>query len=154
MLPDCWTWLLQYCPWIGLSMLASRLLSRRPAAIKRTLPVASDYICPACQRARSRFSTTAPHSKQTSSPFRTRLRIALANTRIQWKPIPVGLGIAFLGAVQFYRVQERQRRKKEEQDEIDEEQHREGESKGRPKKRKRIRPSGPWYIEPPSLQRP
>lgn len=59
----------------------------------------------------------------------------------------MGLGIGFLGAVQFYRVRKREkRRQQEEADALDvEETHNnEGEHTGRPKKRKRIRPSGPW----------
>jgi len=57
----------------------------------------------------------------------------------------VALGIGFLGGVQFYRIQQREKRRKEEEDEeariVDEER---GDSRVRPKRRKRIRPSGPW----------
>lgn len=118
----------------------------RGFAIRSSLPLeqsswkAIDYICPICQK--PRLSTSAFRGKQ-DEPFRTRLRTAWRNTRVEkFRPIPVGLGIAFLGAVQFYRVNEREkRRRQEEQDALDEEEQRHG----RPKKRKRIRPSGPWY---------
>ena len=85
------------------------------------------------------FSTTRhlrdQHHKQS---FNHRLRSAWNGTKIQWKPIPVGLGIAFLGGLQFYRVQAREQERLEQEDkQLDQE--------GRPKKRERIRPSGPWY---------
>src|SRR4051794_22946429 len=33
---------------------------------------------------------------------------AWRSTRIEWKPIPIALGIAFLGAFQLYRIQRRE----------------------------------------------
>ena len=62
---------------------------------------------------------------------------ALKRTKIEWKPIPVALGIGFLGVYQFYRIQRRQKYTQAGEDEATE-------SHGRPKKRERIRPSGPW----------
>ena len=59
----------------------------------------------------------------------------------------MALGVGFLGGVQFYRVQQRENRRLEEEHEearLAEEQDKDGESKTRPKKRKRIKPSGPW----------
>jgi phosphatidylserine decarboxylase len=78
------------------------------------------------------------HRKES---FRSRLNEALKNTKIEWKPIPVALGVSFLGAWQFYRVQ---RREKHTQRELDEAQ--ELDPSGKPKKRERIRPSGPWCV--------
>ncbi len=94
-----------------------------------------------------RLATTARLHKDGSSgdegSFRSRLQAALRRTKIEWKPIPVGLGIAFLGAVQFYRIREREKRRQAEEDEA--EAHQEGEQGSIiPRKRKRIRPSGPW----------
>lgn len=66
--------------------------------------------------------------------FSQRLGEALRNTKIQWYQIPVGLGIGFLGLVQFYKVSAREQEK---QKEIEEGK--------RPKPRARIRPDGPWY---------
>lgn len=56
-------------------------------------------------------------------------------SKIQWFHIPVGLGIGFLGLVQFYRVSKREREKQEfaSQD-----------GEGKATKRERIRPEGPW----------
>lgn len=92
-----------------------------------------------------RFSTSArarQEQYQNRGPFNTRLRIALRTTKIQWKyRIPIGLGIGFLGTAQFYRVQQREKkRQRSERDALEsteDEQH-------KPRKRERIRPSGPW----------
>ena len=137
-----------------MSLTRSSISSRTTLSLKQ--PPRTDWICLSCQRTRSsaRFSTSARarhEQQQDRRPFGTRLRTALRNTKIQWKPIPVGLGIAFLGAVQFYRVRERERRRQylEEEDQDAEGNHHDGEeNKDRPRKRKRIRPSGPWYTRP------
>ena len=134
-----------------MSLTKSRLSHRNTLFLKHQSR--SDWICLSCQRTRlpARFSTSArarQEQQQDRRPFGTKLRTALRNTKVQWKPIPVGLGIAFLGAVQFYRVRERERRRQyqEEEDDLDGEgrHHDGGENKDRPRKRKRIRPSGPW----------
>ena len=72
--------------------------------------------------------------------FSSRLRTALRNSKIQWYQIPVGVGIGFLGCVQFYKVYTREQEKQER-----EEQGLDGEK--RPRKRARIRPDGPWYAQ-------
>ncbi|CAK7208607.1 phosphatidylserine decarboxylase 1 [Sporothrix curviconia] len=69
--------------------------------------------------------------------FSARLRHALKNSKIQWYRIPVGLGIGFLGLVQFYKVRNRKA----------EEGENGGEAAPKPKKRPRIRPDGPWQIQ-------
>lgn len=84
----------------------------------------------------ARSYSHGPNSE--AGPFRYRLRTALRKTKIEWRPIPVTLGIGFLGLVQFYRIQ---RREKARQDEEEEEEL----NRQRPAKRKRVRPSGPWY---------
>jgi len=123
---------------------------RSESALLRRPFKAPGYTCVFCQSARTsirRFAASARQHQEIPSggPFRTRLRTALRRTKIEWKPIPVALGIGFLGGVQFYRIQQREKRRKEEEDEearIAEEER--GDSRGRPKRRKRIRPSGPW----------
>ena len=109
--------------------------------------------CIFCQFSRvsaRRFAASARQNQDTtnSGPFRTRLRSALRKTKIEWRPIPVALGVGFLGGVQFYRVQQRENRRLEEEAHeearLAEENDKDGELKGRPKKRKRIKPSGPW----------
>src|SRR4051812_7348815 len=55
--------------------------------------------------------------------------------KIEWYPIPIGLGVVFLGLVQFYKVYTRE----QEQDDSGN-----GEPGSKPKRRPRIRPEGPW----------
>ncbi|KAI1391364.1 phosphatidylserine decarboxylase [Hypoxylon trugodes] len=75
---------------------------------------------------------------QYKERFGSRLRTALKDTKIRWYPIPVGLGIGFLGFVQFYKTQAREKERLE----------READGDGpRPKKRARIRPDGPWQVQ-------
>jgi phosphatidylserine decarboxylase len=85
------------------------------------------------------------HRKET---FGARLGAALGRTKIEWYWIPATAGVAFLGGVQFYRVYAREQARKEEEDRAgnysDGEEWEEHEPGKRPKKRKRIRPSGPW----------
>ena len=124
-----------------------RFLGQRTVLLHKSAFKSSEWTCLFCQQIRScpRFSTSVrarQEQHQNKGPFRTRLRTALRDTNVQWKyRIPIGLGIGFLGAVQFYRVQEREKkRRQEEQDALELAE----DSKGRPRKRKRIRPSGPW----------
>lgn len=64
----------------------------------------------------------------------------MRNTKIQWYQIPVGLGIGFLGLVQFYKVQSREQEKRRELQD--------GFVEGKiPRPRPRIRPEGPWYAK-------
>ena len=99
------------------------------------------------------FSTSSIRRDERSSgdkgPFRSRLRLALQRTKVQWYPIPVGLGIGFLGFAQLYRQQRQQQAESQRYEEEGDGGHGpEGDQgdKGRPKKRKRIRPSGPWWV--------
>lgn len=82
--------------------------------------------------------------------FGKRLRKALGETKIKWYPIPVGLGIGFLGLGQLYRVNEREKAALALEDDAyaniigsGENSNNEGQ-RGRPKRRERIRPTGPW----------
>lgn len=113
------------------------------------------YTCVFCQSTRTasrRFAASARQNQEggasSGGPFKTRLRTSLRNTKVEWKPIPVALGIGFLGAVQFYRVRQREQRRQIEEDEEarsqDEGHGSEEDEKRKPKKRKRIKPSGPW----------
>jgi phosphatidylserine decarboxylase len=63
------------------------------------------------------------------------MRAAWNSTRVKWYSIPVAAGIGFLAAKQLYKTSTRERTRVEEQDDEDDK---------RPKRRKRIRPSGPW----------
>ncbi|RAK78395.1 phosphatidylserine decarboxylase 1 [Aspergillus fijiensis CBS 313.89] len=82
--------------------------------------------------------------KQTSSrrsTFGSRLRFALRNTKVEWYPIPVGLGIGLLGLLQFYKAQraERERAEREAAGEPFDFQN----ASARPKHRL----SGPWQVQ-------
>ncbi|TKA68966.1 hypothetical protein B0A55_06609 [Friedmanniomyces simplex] len=67
---------------------------------------------------------------------------------VVWRPIPIAVGVAFLGAFQLYRIQQRERRKEEEEWRNRAEHPEEYETTGlRPKRRKRIVPSGPWSVQ-------
>lgn len=52
--------------------------------------------------------------------------------KIEWYPIPIALGVGFLGLMQGYKVYTRE--EKPEDDTLE----------SKPKKRARIRPDGPW----------
>jgi phosphatidylserine decarboxylase len=64
------------------------------------------------------------------------------------------LGIGFIGLAQLYRVNEREKARREEEWEDDgyvrstgtNGDGSDGESEGRPKRRQRIRPTGPWFV--------
>ena len=130
------------------------VFTQRTTLFRRQDPGLQRWTCFACQRAR--YSGRTDQSRH-SGPFGRRLRVALRDTKIQWKPIPVGLGIGFLGAFQFYRVRQAEKRQQQEEkdaldpDDIDTSG---GEDATRPKKRERIRPSGPWYIDRRHTSRP
>lgn len=71
--------------------------------------------------------------------FSQRLGDALRNSKITWYHIPVGVGIGFIGLVQFYKVTAREQEKRKQEEGVV--------SGDQPKKRARIRPDGPWYDE-------
>lgn len=91
------------------------------------------------------FTSTARRGaqKHRKESFSSRLRDALSRTRIQWAPIPVGLGIGFLGFLQFRRMQDREKFLGERGQDTDEN----GEPLGKVGRRERIRPSGPWTVQ-------
>lgn len=106
-----------------------------------------------CQRQTVRdFSSSSRRYDSNSKgreSFGSRLRAALNDTKIQWYPIPVGLGIGLLGLLQFNKIRERekanQREEEEEEGEWANGSNGNGDD-GRPKKRPRIRPTGPWLV--------
>lgn len=109
-----------------------------------------------CHKSRLFSSSTKLYRQQPNhkESFGTRLRKALSETKIKWYPIPVGLGIGFIGLAQLYRVNEREKARREEEWEDDGYVRStgsggsgsEGESEGRPKRRERIKPTGPWFV--------
>ena len=103
------------------------------------------------------FSSSGKLYRQQSGykdSFGTRLRKALGETKIKWYPIPVGVGIGFLGLGQLYRVNEREKARRREEEWEDDgyvkisgsgEDEKDGQ-RGRPRRRERIRPTGPWFV--------
>ncbi|KAI9823964.1 MAG: hypothetical protein M1819_001095 [Sarea resinae] len=86
--------------------------------------------------------------RKRSSSFRSRLRIALKNTKVEWYQIPVGLGIGFLGLAQLYKIQQRDKSNEDDEDRRSiSSGGSDDQGEGRPKKRERIRPSGPWQVQ-------
>jgi phosphatidylserine decarboxylase len=79
-----------------------------------------------------------PDESKNHGSFASRLGAAWRNTKTEWYPIPVGLGIAFLGLLQLYRTQRAEKERLGRED-LDEDR--------RPPQRKRIRPSGPWQVQ-------
>jgi phosphatidylserine decarboxylase len=85
----------------------------------------------------------------SNESFGTRLGKAWRGTKIAWYPIPVGLGIGFLGFAQFWRVRAREQERQRSAIAASVgggEDGGEG-GPGRPRKRERIRPSGPWQVQ-------
>ncbi|KAL8300644.1 hypothetical protein RB597_010373 [Gaeumannomyces tritici] len=84
---------------------------------------------------------TARHYSSHETPkrprFSHRLREALKNSKVTWYNIPVGVGIGFLGLVQFYRVSQREKERAE----------LEGADGSPSPKRRRVRPDGPWQVQ-------
>ncbi|KAE8451206.1 hypothetical protein EG329_004370 [Mollisiaceae sp. DMI_Dod_QoI] len=126
-----------------------RVLPRVPILLSQSQ---SSCIC-RCHTSRL-FSSSARLYRQKpeyKESFGTRLRRALSETKIKWYPIPVGLGIGFLGLLQFYRVNEREKARKQEEKPEEDGYVKivggDGDHGGRPKKRERIRPTGPWQVQ-------
>ena len=137
-------------------MLLRRMKAPKLRLQKSEFNFPSTYVCPRCSHA---LSTSAPRTNTGSSPFRARLRASLRHAKVQWRPIPVGLGIASVGALQFYRVQKRndgqeegedgeEQSRAEEKQRLPDQENEEGtgsEPRSRPRRRARIIPDGPWY---------
>jgi len=132
---------------VDMATTASRQLLRAPARTKHLPPTYRHARITLPSRnfssSRSTFDQQKFHRKES---FRSRLNAALKNTKIKWEPMPIALGVGFLGAFQLYRIQRREKHTKAEaSDELPGEvlvDH-----QGRPKKRERIRPSGPWTVQ-------
>ncbi|KAG5958533.1 hypothetical protein E4U58_005337 [Claviceps cyperi] len=71
--------------------------------------------------------------------FSQRLSEALRRSKITWYHIPVGVGIGFLGLIQFYKVTTREERRRQ--------QEAGGDADDKPRTRPKIRPEGPWQVQ-------
>lgn len=87
------------------------------------------------RRNESKGSKGTPNGNSDES-FGSKLNTALKNTKIEWHPIPIGLGIALLGLIQFFRSKNAEKERLE----------REGEH-GNVIPTKKVRPTGPWQVQ-------
>lgn len=136
------------------SIISMAPLSRGSCSFRATATRTLPYHCSAHARAIRHFtagrrlcSEQQQQQQHKKESFGARLRYALNNTRIQWYTIPAAAGIGFLGAIQYFKVTQRENARREEEQR--EERYQEGggeEDPKRPRKRKRIRPSGPWSV--------
>ncbi|KAK4150394.1 phosphatidylserine decarboxylase proenzyme 1, mitochondrial [Chaetomidium leptoderma] len=96
----------------------------------------SSYTSAASRRVQpsQRVPGRRPFSQQSHRP---RADSKVQDSKIRWYPIPVGLGVGFLGLVQFYKVYTREQEKQAE----------DGDLEQRPKRRQRVRPDGPWQVQ-------
>ncbi|KAI5788943.1 phosphatidylserine decarboxylase-domain-containing protein [Peziza echinospora] len=76
------------------------------------------------------------HRQRRRSRFSQRLREALSKTKIEWYPIPIGLGIGYLAFNHFRKIAS----KKYDDDGVNE-------GVENVERRKRIRPDGPWHVQ-------
>jgi phosphatidylserine decarboxylase len=81
-----------------------------------------------------------PFSQQTHQRPRPR-PIRILRSKLDWRPIPVGLGILCVGLLHGYKVSTR--------DDDDADSHTNGDDskQGRPKKRPKVRHEGPWQVQ-------
>ena len=122
------------------TMASSRLLARRRTPLFTTHHPQSTS---SCLPILPRRTSTRPYSSSKDSA-----RARLKETKIQWYWLPATAGIAFIGGLQSYRMYATARDQRREMEEQEEEE-REGSmysEGGRPKRRKRVKPDGPWYV--------
>lgn len=80
------------------------------------------------------------NSEHQKSGSWSRLRFALRNTKVEWYPIPVGLGIGLLGVLHFYKSRRADRDRADDSGEA-------WEKGARPPRRPRVVPTGSWQVQ-------
>ncbi|EEY23333.1 phosphatidylserine decarboxylase proenzyme [Verticillium alfalfae VaMs.102] len=107
----------------------------RTSALSKSIsaPCSSCMITTRARYVAQRYSrATQPSARLYSQKSQQRPR-----SKITWYQLPIGVGIGFMGLMQFYKTSTREAEKQKELGEM------EG---GTPKKRERIRPEGPWQV--------
>ncbi|KAF3203991.1 phosphatidylserine decarboxylase 1 [Orbilia oligospora] len=100
-------------------------ITRRPILPRKNIFYRTDqHLC---------FSSSSSSGPKKS--FFQRLKMAWDDTPIKWTPIPVGLGITYLGFKHYSTVMSRERQIAEEEDPND------------PQRKRKIRPTGPWQVQ-------
>ncbi|KAK6506106.1 phosphatidylserine decarboxylase 1 [Arthrobotrys conoides] len=105
----------------------------RNATCRPILPRKNSYY-----RNDQRLYFSSSSSSDPRKSFFHRLKTAWNDTPIKWTPIPVGLGITYLGFKHYSTVMNRERQIAEEEDQYD---------PNDPKKKRRVRPTGPWQVQ-------
>lgn len=131
---------------------ALRLRPPRSKSLPSSLSIQAPWMCRHSILSPRNFTSSTHHNdyhrQYGRGSFGSRLRTAWRGTKIEWYPIPVGLGIGFLGLAQLYRVRQRDNvRQAEEENERTLSAPGDNGEGSKPKKRRRIRPSGPWYAD-------
>ncbi|PNH48234.1 hypothetical protein VD0004_g139 [Verticillium dahliae] len=78
-----------------------------------------------------------PRATQPSARLYSHKSQQRPRSKITWYQLPIGVGIGFMGLMQFYKTSTREAEKQKELGEME---------SGTPKKRERIRPEGPWQV--------
>lgn len=78
-----------------------------------------------------------PRATQPSARLYSHKSQQRPRSKITWYQLPIGVGIGFMGLMQFYKTSTREAEKQKELGEME---------SGTPKKRERIRPDGPWQV--------
>lgn len=93
-------------------------------------------------QSRRHYNKDSNRETHSKGGFGSRLRFALRNTKVEWYPIPVGLGIGLLGLLHFYKS------KRSDRDRLARESAGEDWGEGvRPPRRPRVVPSGSWHVQ-------
>lgn len=93
------------------------------------------------QNYKENYNNHSQTNQTNQSKFGSRLRYALRNTKVEWYPIPVGVGIGLLGLLHIYRIRRNEKRR------LEKEASGEAWENEQPLPRRRIRPSGPWQVQ-------
>lgn len=117
----------------------SAILFPSPLPKSHTTPQISIRLQLVQRRAFSHTRQQWRQQREEEESFSKRLGKAWRKTKVEWKPIPIGLGIGFLGLLQFIRIRRREGGAQEGDLETDGQ---------RPPKRQRIYPSGGgWQVQ-------
>jgi phosphatidylserine decarboxylase len=85
----------------SLELFQSAAHYRSPVLVRRQLLQTRGFRSSRCLRRQEQ-------GHKSEEPFNQRLGTAWRKTKIEWKPIPIGLGIGFLGLLTFWRARSRE----------------------------------------------
>ncbi|KAM7201851.1 Phosphatidylserine decarboxylase domain containing protein [Rhypophila sp. PSN 637] len=115
------------------------LLQLGSASARAALVRPASGTCSKCVSRQTYFATRRAHPVRHvhgQRPFsQQQQKRPKPGTKIEWYPIPIALGVGFLGLMQGYKVYTREEKPEDET------------LASKPKKRARIRPEGPWQVQ-------